>query len=69
MPPRLARITIYPIKSLDGLDLPSARLTAGAGLTHDRQFAIGDAGGEFVNAKRTPAVHTQAVTRGRSHLP
>ena len=57
MPPRLARITIYPIKSLDGLDLTSAHLAAGAGLAHDRQFAIRDTEGKFVNGKRTPAVH------------
>jgi hypothetical protein len=61
MPPRLARITIYPIKSLDGIDLPSAQLTVGAGLVHDRQFALRDAEGAFVNGKRTPAVHPLAA--------
>jgi hypothetical protein len=66
MPPRLARITIYPIKSLDGVDLASAQLTAGAGLAHDRQFAIRDAAGEFVNGKRTPAVHPLAAEFDRA---
>jgi uncharacterized protein YcbX len=53
----LDRITIYPIKSLDGVDVESARLLPSGALEHDRQFAIVDAAGKFVNGKRTAAIH------------
>lgn len=53
----LDRITIYPIKSLDGVDVESARLLSSGALEHDRQFAIVDAAGKFVNGKRTAAIH------------
>lgn len=55
--PYLANITIYPIKSLDGQSVPQARLLASGALQHDRQFALADADGNFVNGKRTPLVH------------
>lgn len=50
---RLARITIYPFKSLDGVDVPSAALTPRGGLAGDRQFALVDDEGHWINAKRT----------------
>ena len=53
----LDRITIFPIKSLDGVDVESARLLSSGALEHDRQFAIVDAAGKFVNGKRTAAIH------------
>jgi uncharacterized protein YcbX len=55
--PTLARITIFPIKSLDGVALQEAEMTAGGGLRNDRRWAILDAGGAFINGKRNPAVH------------
>jgi uncharacterized protein len=55
--PYLARIAVYPIKSLDSLPLSTAQLLPDGGLQHDRQFAIRDANGKFVNAKRTAAIH------------
>jgi uncharacterized protein YcbX len=54
---RLSRITIYPVKSLPGVDVDHATLTAGGALRHDREYAIVDARGNFVNGKRTPAIH------------
>lgn len=54
---QLERITIYPIKSLDGYDVARAELIQGAGLRHDRQFAIRGTDGEFFNAKRTERIH------------
>lgn len=54
----LDRITIYPIKSLDGVDVQSARVLSSGALEHDRQFAIVDAAGKFVNGKRTAAIHS-----------
>jgi hypothetical protein len=53
----LERITIYPIKSLDGLDLAEAVVLPGGALAHDRQFALVDADGGLINAKRTDRVH------------
>ncbi len=55
--PHLSGITVYPIKSLDPVSVPQARLTAGGGLEHDREWALVDAEGRFVNAKRTPLIH------------
>jgi len=55
--PHLARIAVYPIKSLDPLPLSTARLLSGGGLEHDRRFAIRDLEGKFVNGKRTAAIH------------
>jgi uncharacterized protein len=52
----LARIVIYPIKSLDGVELPAACFNE-AGLADDRRFAIVDEHGGVVNGKRTAAVH------------
>jgi hypothetical protein len=55
--PHLARITVYPIKSLDGVDRERARLVAGAALERDREYALFDAEGRYVNGKRERAVH------------
>lgn len=55
--PHLAHIWIYPIKSLDGISTCGAKITSGGSLQHDRQFAIVDRSGKFVNAKRTAQVH------------
>jgi uncharacterized protein YcbX len=55
--PRLSRITVYPIKSLPGVDLDHATLTEGGALRHDREFALFDASGNYINGKRTPAIH------------
>jgi uncharacterized protein YcbX len=55
--PILARITIHPIKALDGLPLGEAELTSRGGLRNDRRWAILDADGAFINGKRNPSVH------------
>lgn len=54
---RLARIAIYPVKSLDPLVVTEARLLPAGGLEHDRRFAMFDAHGQVVNGKRTERVH------------
>ncbi len=56
--PRLARITIYPIKSLDGVAVESAMIAGVGGLQHDRRFALRDADGNFVNGKRHAQIHS-----------
>src|SRR3974390_1390810 len=54
---QLGRITIFPIKSLDGVPIETARITRGGILENDRIYAIFDAEGKVVNGKRTPRVH------------
>ncbi|HTR40617.1 MAG TPA: MOSC N-terminal beta barrel domain-containing protein [Pseudomonadales bacterium] len=54
---QLGRIFIFPIKSLDGVSVDSAKFTAGGILENDRVFAIYDAEGKVVNGKRTARVH------------
>lgn len=53
----LHRIRIFPIKSLDGVTLERARVTAGGILENDRVYAILDAEGKYVNGKRTARIH------------
>ena len=53
---RLARITIYPVKSLDGVDVGTADVTVTGALRGDRRYALVDLKGEFVNAKRTARI-------------
>ncbi|MFM8415436.1 MAG: MOSC domain-containing protein [Planctomycetota bacterium] len=55
--PTLDRITVYPVKSLDGVEVAEARLLAGGGLEHDRRWQFVDLEGRVVNAKRTPLLH------------
>ncbi|MEH2421690.1 MAG: MOSC N-terminal beta barrel domain-containing protein [Nostoc sp.] len=55
--PYLAKILLYPVKSLDGIEVENARVLASGGLQHDREFAIFDEQGRFVNGKRHPKIH------------
>ncbi len=60
--PTLRRITVYPIKSLDGCDVEHARVLPSGALEHDRRWAILDAQGRYVNGKRTAAIQTLRAT-------
>jgi len=53
----LSRIRIYPIKSLDGVEVDEVRITDGGILANDRVYAIFDEKGAVVNGKRTARVH------------
>ena len=55
--PLVDRITIYPVKSLDGVSLQEAQIGKGGCLQHDREYAIVDSKGKFVNGKSNPLVH------------
>lgn len=55
---RLDSITIYPVKSLDGMRVDIAPIATRGGLLHDRRWAIVDASGELVNGKRSPKLQT-----------
>jgi uncharacterized protein len=60
--PTLSRITVFPIKSLDGRELRDVRVLPGGALEGDRRWAIFDAQGRVVNGKRTAAVHAIRAT-------
>lgn len=51
------RLTTFPVKSLDGCDRESVRVVSNGGLDGDREFALFDSAGDFVNAKRERSIH------------
>ncbi|WP_435066004.1 MOSC domain-containing protein [Halobaculum sp. EA56] len=53
----LARLRVFPVKSLDGVDVEAADLAPGGGLLPDREFAFLDADGDYVNGKNERRVH------------
>ncbi|MCY7407152.1 MAG: MOSC N-terminal beta barrel domain-containing protein [Alkalinema sp. CAN_BIN05] len=55
---KLSRIAIFPIKSLDALNLKSAEILASGALKGDREFAIFDSDDRVVNAKRTEKIQS-----------
>src|SRR5215469_6105314 len=55
--PRLVNIRLHPIKSLDPVSIPEARISPSGGLALDRAWALHSVDGKWVNGKRTPAVH------------
>lgn len=55
--PYLARITLYPLKALDGMDVLQARLLPNGALQGDRMFAVVDEHGRYVNGKQNAKVH------------
>ncbi|RCJ37928.1 molybdenum cofactor biosysynthesis protein [Nostoc minutum NIES-26] len=55
--PYLAKILLYPIKSLDGVEVEQTKVLASGALEYDREFAILDGQGKFVNAKRNDKIH------------
>lgn len=64
--PHIAKICIYPIKSLDGLEITQAKVLQSGALEcdtrsvqplADRQFAIFDEQGKYVNAKCYAKIH------------
>jgi uncharacterized protein YcbX len=55
--PRLANIRIHPIKALDPAHVQEARIGPGGGLEHDRAWALYSVDGQWVNGKRTAAIH------------
>jgi uncharacterized protein len=55
--PILANIRLHPIKSLDPISVPEARISPSGGLVLDRAWALYSVDGQRVNGKRTPLVH------------
>jgi len=54
---RLANIRLHPIKSLDPVHVKEARVGPGGGLELDRAWALYSLDGQWVNGKRTAAIH------------
>jgi uncharacterized protein len=55
--PIVSNICIYPVKSLDGISLQKAQIGRGGCLLHDREYAILDGNGHFINGKSNALVH------------
>ena len=53
----LRRITTFPVKSLDPQSVAAVDLVENGGLAGDREFALFDTDGEYVNGKRYRSVH------------
>jgi uncharacterized protein len=54
--PLVSKLFVYPIKSLPGVPVVHATVISGGALEHDREFALFDPEGNFVNAKRQPKI-------------
>ena len=61
----LAKIFIYPIKSLDGIALDEVAVSSGGSLQGDRCFAFFDAAGKYVNGKRNSKIYQLRATFDR----
>jgi uncharacterized protein YcbX len=55
--PTLDRITIFPVKSLDGLDVDECRVLPCGAIEHDRRWQLVDMEGRVVNAKQNHRFH------------
>lgn len=55
--PRLAILRLHPIKALDPVQVKEARIGPGGGLELDRAWALYSADGQWINGKRTAAIH------------
>jgi len=57
MTPHLARILIFPVKALDGVEVGACQVLASGALAWDRRFAMFDGAGKYVNGKKNARVH------------
>jgi uncharacterized protein YcbX len=53
----LANIRLHPIKGLDPVSVPEARIGPNGGLELDRVWALHSVDGQWINGKRTVAIH------------
>jgi hypothetical protein len=58
--PQVTRLTVFPVKSLDGLSVDRATLGDHGALEPDREYAILDSDGNYVNGKATAEIHRLA---------
>lgn len=66
--PTLSRITVYPIKSLDGIEVSSARVLPSGALEHDRRYTLADEDGKLINTRRVPKLTRLRATYDESLL-
>lgn len=55
--PYVSKLFIYPIKSLDRVEVETVTILKSGALKNDRTLAIFDSSGKFVNGKRNQKVH------------
>lgn len=55
--PVINRITVYPVKSLNGMPVQKAQIGNGGSLVHDREYAIIDSQGKYVKGKNNDQVY------------
>jgi uncharacterized protein YcbX len=55
--PDVARLTVFPVKSLDGITVDATTLGARGAIELDREYAIFDADDNYVNGKATQQIH------------
>jgi uncharacterized protein YcbX len=60
--PRLARIQIHPVKSLDPVEVPATTIGSAGGLRFDRAWALYSVDGTLITASRAPVLHTIRAT-------
>ena len=60
--PTVDRLTVYPIKSLDGRSVSSVEIVTNGGLAGDREYALFDSDDEYVNGKRERQIHRLSAT-------
>src|SRR5215472_5204910 len=53
----LANIRLHPIKGLDPVSVPEARIGANGGLELDRVWVLTTVNGSWINGKRNPPIH------------
>lgn len=58
----IERLTVFPVKALDGIDRAAVSVRPGGSIAADREFALLDADGAVVNGKRTARVHDVDTT-------
>lgn len=54
---QLSKILLFPIKSLDAIAVERVSISSGGALQGDREFALFDQTGKYINAKRYPKIH------------
>jgi len=65
----VTRLTVYPIKSLDGHVVDQVELVTNGGLAGDREYALFDSDDTYVNGKREQQVHPIRATFGTETTP
>lgn len=55
--PYLKHISIYPVKSLDGISHPQATILESGAIKHDREYTLIDEKGNYINGKRNAKIY------------